>query len=440
MAREVLVVTRDRVGPVMAGPAMRAVELARVLASEHRVRLAAPAGEAVDPDVPLHIYDRRKGSTLREPLRSAEVVFSDPLPPAVAREIPGEGRRWIVDYYNPEPFEGLESYRLARGPLERRALDAVRLDRLLFAANIGSAFVCASQRQRDMWLGFLAAERRLGSRYDADPEGRNLVEIVRFGVPARPPSPGPPVLRGKLFPEDARILLWSGGLWDWLDPLSVLEALALLRQKDERWCCAFIGTVRPFEGEHFVMVDEARKLADSLGLAGSGAVQFIDWLPYEERGIPHLEADAAICAHFKTMETRFSVRTRLFDAVWAGLPIVTVEGDEWEEWVTARELGEVAPAEDPTALRGRRERAIENGKEHYAAGLRTLADQLRWPKVAEPLARLVEEADELPPARPLSLGARLMASRHAGAQRAYRYRSAVPERIQRRLFRLLGRG
>ena len=144
--------------------------------------------------------------------------------------------------------------------------------------------------------------------------------------------------------------MWCGGLWDWLDPLTVLKALALLREKDERWCCAFIGTVRPFGGDHFVMVERARKLADSLGLKSSGAVHFIDWIPYEQRGAPLLEADAAVCAHFKTMETRFAVRTRLFDAVWAGLPIVTVEGDEWEEWVTDRRLGEVAPPQDPTAL------------------------------------------------------------------------------------------
>ena len=313
MNRDVLVISHDRVGPAMAGPGVRAAELARTLAGEHTVRLAAPVGsEAIDPQIEFFEFDGARASTLAAALRGTDVVFSDPLPPAVARAIPDGKRRWIVDLYNPEPFEGLEAHRLARGPLQRRLLDVVRIDRLLFAAQIGSSFVCANERQRDMWLGFLAAERRLDSgRYDRDPEGRNLIEIVPFGVSPEPPRPGPPILRGEWFAEDARILLWSGGLWDWLDPLVVLRALAILRQADERWGCAFIGTVRPVGGTRFRTVARAKALAEELGLLAERAVQFIDWVPYRQRAGPLLEADAAICAHFKTMETRFAVRPPL---------------------------------------------------------------------------------------------------------------------------------
>src|SRR4051812_3961822 len=218
MTRNVLVISHDRVGAAMAGPGVRAAELARALAEKHTVRLAAPIGsEAIDPHIEFFEFDGARASTLREALRNVEVVFSDPLPPAVAKAIPDGRRRWIVDLYNPEPFEGLEAHRLARGLLQRRLLDVVRTDRLLFAAQLGSSFVCANERQRDMWLGFLAAERRLNSgRYDSDPEGRNLIEIVPFGIPRESPREGPPMLRGEWFDSDARILLWSGGLWDWL--------------------------------------------------------------------------------------------------------------------------------------------------------------------------------------------------------------------------------
>ena len=424
VTRQVLVVTRDRVGPEMAGPAIRAVELARTLSEENEVRLAAPFGEQVDKQIPFFRYDRSRASSLRAALAGVEVVFSDPLPPAAARAIPDGRRRWIVDFYNPEPFEGLETYRHAKGRLERRALDVVRTDRLLFAARIGSAFVCANERQRDMWLGFLAAERRVASaRYDADPEGWRLVGVVPFGVPTEPPRPGPALLRGKVFPETAKILLWSGGLWDWLDPLTVLRSLALLREQDDAWRCAFIGTVRPFGGEHFTMFERTKRLAGELGLAEAGAVKFIDWVPYEERGTPLLEADVAVCAHFRTMETRFAVRTRLSDAVWAGLPIVNTDGDHWSELVRARGLGEVVPPEQPDQLAAAAARVGANGRSHYAEALGAMADRLRWPVVAQPLHRLVEEADELPPAASVSLGARLIGARHAGAQRAHRIRA-----------------
>ncbi len=169
-------------------------------------------------------------------------------------------------------------------------------------------------------------------------------------------------------------------------------------------------------------------------------MQFIDWIPYEQRGVPHLEADAAVCAHFKTMETRFAIRTRLFDAAWAGLPIASVEGDVWEQWVRDRGLGEVAPAEDPPALAAAIERLAENGKDRYAPALREFAAEHRWAKVGAPLKRLVDEAGELPPARPATLATRAMWARHAAAQRAYRISSVMPEGVKQRVRGWLGRG
>jgi glycosyltransferase involved in cell wall biosynthesis len=298
----------------------------------------------------------------------------------------------------------------------------VRIDRLLFAARTGSAFVCANERQRDMWLGFLAAERRLDSgRYDADPEGRNLIETVPFGVPAEHPRPGPALLRGELFADDARILLWSGGLWDWLDPLTVLRALSILRRADERWACAFIGTVRPVGGAHFKVGEHTSRLADELGLTAAGAVKFVDWLPYAARGGPLLEADAAVCAHLRTMETRFAVRTRLFDALWARLPIVSTDGDHWSDLVRGRGLGEIAPPEQPEALAEAARAVVERGRQHYAPALEALAEEHLWARVAKPLARLIDEASRLPPAAS-PVGARLLSARHATAQRVNRFR------------------
>jgi hypothetical protein len=105
------------------------------------------------------------------------------------------------------------------------------------------------------------------------------------------------------------------------------------------------------------------------------------------------------------------------------LPIVNTDGDHWSELVRARGLGEVVPPEQPDQLAAAAARVGANGRSHYAEALGTMADRLRWPVVAQPLHRLVEEADELPPAASVSLGARLIGARHAGAQRAHRIRA-----------------
>jgi glycosyltransferase involved in cell wall biosynthesis len=419
-SRSVLVITRDQVGPLMAGPGIRATELARVLSERHRVRLAAPQGSAaVDPRLDFVPYDVRRPATLRPALREAQVVISQPLPLTMARMIPGDGRRWIVDLYAPDPFERLESPD-AGSRLEQRLWDAARIDRVLFAVDTATALVCASERQRDMWLGFLAARGRITSEgYASDPDGRNLIDVVPFGVPDEPPKAGTPLLRGGTFPQDSRILLWGGGLWDWLDPLTVLRSLALLRERDDRWRCAFIGTERPMWGSGFKMSARAAELARELGLTSDGAVEFIDWIRYAKRGGPLLEADVAVCAHFNTMETRFAFRTRLLDAVWAGLPIVSTIGDVWSELVTARRLGASVAPEDPNAFAEAIAAVAENGKASYADALRSMAEELRWSRVAAPLLRMVDRTDELPPTR-VPARARFLSARQHAAERVAR--------------------
>jgi glycosyltransferase involved in cell wall biosynthesis len=419
-SRTVVVITRDRVGPMMAGPGIRASELARVLSVEHRVRLAAPEGStAVDSRVEFLTYDVTQGATLRPALRGADVVISQPLPLTLARSVPGEGRRWIVDLYSPDPFERLEAPDSA-SRLEQRQWDIARIDRVVFAVHAATALICATERQRDMWLGFLAARGRVNSTvYAADPEGRDLIDVVPFGIPDEPPKAGPPLLRGGRFPDDSRILLWGGGLWDWLDPLTVLRSLALLRQQDDRWRGAFIGTERPVWGSGFKMSGRAAELAQDLGLAGEGAVEFIDWVLYAERGVPLLEADVAVCAHFKTMETRFALRTRLLDAVWAGLPIVSTAGDVWSELIETRRLGETVVPGDPAAFAEAVATVAENGKASYADALQSMAEELRWPRVARPLFRLIERSDDLSPSR-VPARVRFLSARQLATERAAR--------------------
>jgi len=315
-----------------------------------------------------------------------------PLPPQAARGLGGAGRPWVVDLYNPEPFEGLE-HQKARPRLERKARDVLRIDRIAYALRAGTAFVCASERQRDMWLGFLAACRRLDSDlYEHDPELRTLIDVVPSGIPDVPPSDAEePRVRGPVFPEDARILVWNGGIWDWLDPLTVLRALALLRADDERWHLLFAGTGRPSLRAEMSMAQRAIGLSDELGLSRAGAVHFRPgWTPYLEMGALLRECDVGVCAHRLTLETRFAFRTRILDFVWAGLPVLYTEGDEWGERVREGGLGEVVAPGDPGAMARAAMRIAERGRDAYTPALTREAAGATWAQVAPALRRSVE--------------------------------------------------
>ena len=130
----VLVISSDTVGEEMAGPGIRAYELARALQPHATVTLAAvesphrpPPGVEV---MPYHRFDQR---ALRPLIGRADAVVCQPQWPVSARWLRASGARLIFDVYDPEPFETLEFLRqprggccarrvhtMTRGPLPRR--------------------------------------------------------------------------------------------------------------------------------------------------------------------------------------------------------------------------------------------------------------------------------------------------------------------------------
>jgi glycosyltransferase involved in cell wall biosynthesis len=408
--RTIVLVSPDRLGPEMAGAGIRTFELGRALAGRFDVRILAPEKSMpMDDSPPVSTYEL--GGSLRDHLSRGDVVVAPPLPPTLLR---GLGTRpWIVDLYNPEPFEGLE-HQKARHRRERKARDVLRIDRIAFAARRGNAFISASERQRDMWLGFLAASRRLDSDlYSHDPDLRLLIDVVPFGVPDEPPTRGDPVVRGPVLPEDARILMWHGGIWDWLDPLTPIRSLKQLRHSDPRWVLVFNGTERPSHRGDMQMVRRARALATELGLEQAGAVYFRPgWTPYAQRGNLLLEGDVGLSCHLSTLEARFAARTRILDYVWAGLPIVATQGDEWAEKIEREGLGVVIPPADTTAFTEAVERVVERGRAAYAPALASVASRLHWEDVSRPLVRLIENTSTSRRRDPVMS---FVAARHAAA-------------------------
>jgi glycosyltransferase involved in cell wall biosynthesis len=311
--------------------------------------------------------------TLRPHLEWADAVIAQPQWPAVTRELARSGCRLIFDLYVPEPFELLEAHAGKRAGV-RRAHQELALDRLADAARVGHHLICASERQRDLWVGFLLASRVLGPEiYSRAPDLRSVIDVVPLGVPSSPPAPGPAL------EIEGPIVLWNGGIYPWFDAESVIRAMPLVRD-DAR--LVFMG-----RGRHEAAVRataSAEALVASLGL-GERVVFNDAWVPYGERGAWLLQADCAVSAHVDHLETRFAVRTRLMDCLWAGLPMVCTEGDELAARVAAEGLGVTVPERDPTAIAAGIETVLARGRDAYAEAMARVAAEFEWSRVVGPI-------------------------------------------------------
>ncbi|HYH88240.1 MAG TPA: glycosyltransferase [Solirubrobacteraceae bacterium] len=365
-----LVLSPDPLGASIAGPAIRATELARAV------------GGTVEFSHPHDPGDVRARAA------EARVVVAHPPWPLAARQLRRSGARLIYDLYDPEPLEALQ-FLAGRRANVRRTVTAMSLDRMVNALHDGHAFLCASERQRDLWTGSLLAQRLITPAiHDADPSLGGLLAVVPFGVPDVPPAPGPGPRERFGFAPDAEVVLWNGGLWDWLDAESVLRAVARLSPERPRLRLVFMGASAAAQARDAEA--RAKDLALDLGLLGRVANFNDSWVPYDERGAWLLQADCGVSAHRDHLETRYSHRTRLLDCMWAGLPVVCTRGDELAERIERDDLGATVPPADPDALAAGLARVLDRGREHYAGALAAAAADLRWSRVAEPLARLAE--------------------------------------------------
>jgi len=380
----VLVVCSEPIGPLMAGPAIRAYELARVLAGSADVTLAAPAPSAsADPRIDVleagfADYDALLGAAAEH-----DVIVAQLLPPRLLTRVARLPARLAVDLYNPTIVEAAEAGR-HQPPARARRMRAV-VERAAAAHLAAADFVlCASERQRDLWLGGMGLRGLLeDDLLRADPAVRGFLAVVPFGVPAEPPRPTGALRRA--FPsigERDRVLLWGGGIWDWLDAETAIHATALLADREPPVHLVFPGVRRPAleaRDEHGATA-RALRLADELGLAGRRVHAHDGWVPYEERGGWLLEADVGVTAHPDTLEARFAFRTRVLDYVWAGLPVVATEGDVLADLVAARGAGRTVAPDDPRAFADACAAALDDPPPPAA-----LAAELRWDRVAAPL-------------------------------------------------------
>jgi glycosyltransferase involved in cell wall biosynthesis len=427
--RRVTLLCSDSIGPSMAGPGIRSVELARALGGRFDVTvLARQVAGPVDLDATIGelSHDRLRALAAGPDPLVLQGPLTDWFPEVLAGNAP-----IAIDLYDPMNLEALEHPDAATN-----VPYTVRL--LVDQIARGDYFMCASERQRDYWLGMLAACGRVdAAAYGEDPDLRALIDVVPFGLPREAPirsGPGPREEIEGIGPDDP-LFVWNGGLWDWFDPETLLAATALARRSTPNIRVLFMGVQRPGEDAPSAAAQSLMRRSDELGLTDVH-VFFRSWTPYETRHNTYLDATAAVSLHHAHLESRFSFRTRLLDCIWATLPILGTEGDVLAELVRDEHLGlTVRPgdvdgvADALVALATDRDGITTRARIELA----TVAPRFRWSAATLPLSAWLDRAERRPrharpnlPAMPMP---KANQDRWLGPQ-AYRVARAVRSRLR----------
>ncbi|MBA2607969.1 MAG: glycosyltransferase [Actinobacteria bacterium] len=420
---KIVVITNDALGARMAGPAIRASKIAGVLSKAgHNVTLFT-TGSCEPFDAP---YATKHGWT--DELKLLE-AWCDVV---VFQGFVIDGQPWlihtdkvmVVDLYDPFHLEQLELSREAAEHDVRVEVVASTVAVLNEQMARGDFFLCASEKQRDFWLGALAALGRVNPlTYDADPSLRSLIDVVPFGVDDEPARQVKHAIRGVVdgIGVDDDVLLWGGGVYNWFDPLTLIRAVDAVRDRRPNVRLYFLGMKHPNrEVRQMRMATEAMALAGDLGLTGKHVFFNYDWVPYEQRADWLLDADIGVSTHLDHVETAFSFRTRMLDYLWAGLPIVCTAGDSMGELVAEHELGTAVPPGDVTALADALNALLGNDarRQTAAAAVRAIAPNFAWSSALAPIVSFCASPRRAPDLVDRETSGRLAAvARRAGRQR-----------------------
>jgi len=143
------------------------------------------------------------------------------------------------------------------------------------------------------------------------------------------------------------------------------------------------------------MAEDAQTFADNIGEKDKSII-FFEWLSYQEREALLSETDIGVTLHPVHIETRYSIRTRMFDYLWARLPVLTTDGDIASEWIREYELGHVVPPDDTRSVEQALISLLGQSKDSWSRQFEVFGDDFKWEHVAAPLRRYCMEGSYAP--------------------------------------------
>lgn len=389
---KIVIFSPNAIGKSMAGAAIRPWEFAYQLAKHHEVVLLAPAIKE-RLEAPFEVVDYRE-TGLKNYVKQADVLIAQRLTFPLAVLAKRYGVKIIIDAYAPGPLELLEHFKEKGRPLRDQKVQS-EISTLVFSFKMADAILCAHHKQKDLWLGFLLALKKIPfDLYDREGDFHSFLLTVPFGLSLQPLKKRGEGFRKKwgIAPSD-KVLVWGGGIWNWFDPLSLIVAMQSIASIRSDIKLVFMGVIPPDPQLPLTKrAQEAKQLAHSLGVMNKSVFFHEAWVAYEERLDFLLEADVGVSTHFAHLETEFSFRTRMLDYLMAGLPIIASKGDYFAELIEREQLGITVPPQDSEKLAAAILQLFEKEETLglYKKNIERIRPLFDWSKAVAPLVEKVE--------------------------------------------------
>ncbi|MEE8484003.1 MAG: glycosyltransferase family 4 protein [Nitrospinota bacterium] len=353
--KRVAVFATEPVTEKVGGLGIRQLECARALSRRFDVRLLSTfaVGDHKEKFSVIELPDYRPHSVEAQ-VRWADVICTTRPDADFLRLVKTFKKPVAVDLFASLYFERLEDMRLRRMTPEQTSIHySGMIEDLRRHLSLGDFFICASERERDYYLGILTNLGKLRPEiYRKDKQFLSIIAVVPFGIPKAEPKRGQSIIRGKIpgVGKNDFLIVSSGSLWDWYDYETPIRAMARLKRSCPKVKLVYLGVKHPALKRMPKAYKKLVNLAEKHRVLGKNVFIHPEWIPYDRRERYLTEADAGLASFTDHIENRFAFRIRVVDYLWGNLPVITNPGNTLSEFIGQKGLGEVFPFGDDKVL------------------------------------------------------------------------------------------
>lgn len=390
-------ISRERIGLNMAGPAIRYFELAKALSKRFEVTLLAPdMNDGEQADFETKVYTKANFILGKIQVEEFDYIIAQDVTPRLFQRMKKRGVKYIADLYDPIIIEFLEYNKFDNIRKQNLNFTPPYLT-FLFQLVTADHILFATERQKDLYLGILSGLGLLNPDfYQKNYEIDRLFSPLPFGLSKDDPVAEKPNLVEEMFPSinrNDKVIIWGGGIWNWFDPLTVIKAIEKISKERNDVKLVFMGTKHPNPKiKAMERATEAVEYCQKNGLIDKFVFFNFGWLPYDDRGNFLKRASVGVSTHFENLETLYSFRTRVLDYLWADLPMVLTRGDFMGDMVDHCNLGSTVEYEDPDGFEKALLSIIDNEKtmNEMKVNIANVKKDYTWDKLAENLSKLIK--------------------------------------------------